>query len=82
MSKQATELSRQSVHSYIESTLLSGSTVAGDQDLLLSGLLDSLSVMTLVSHLEAQRGMQIPPQDITLENFESVDKICDYLELS
>ncbi|MEL6190030.1 MAG: phosphopantetheine-binding protein [Myxococcota bacterium] len=55
-------------------------SIADDQDLLLSGLLDSLGVTRLVTHLEEQTGIEIPAGDVTLENFSSLALIRDYLQ--
>jgi len=51
-----------------------------DQDLLGSGLLDSLGVMSLVYFLETEFGVDIPPEDVTIEHFNSVRTITAYLE--
>ncbi len=51
-----------------------------DDDLLLSNVLDSLRVMLLVSHLEERLGFTIPPEDVTLENFQSLGQIHRYLD--
>lgn len=50
-----------------------------DEDLLLSDTLDSLSVMRLVQHIEKEAGLRIPPEDVTLENFQSLGQIDAYL---
>lgn len=50
-----------------------------DQDLLLNGTLDSLGVMRLVNHLETQGGIEVPAEDVTLENFQSLTAISGYL---
>ena len=51
-----------------------------DDDLLGSGLLDSLGVMRLVQHIEESRGLTVPPVDVTIENFMTVARIVAYLE--
>lgn len=55
-------------------------TIADDQDLLLSGLLDSLSVIRLVSWLEKQCDMSIPAEDVLVEHFGSLQQIRAYLQ--
>lgn len=70
---------------FIADELLSGrrSTPLGaDDELLESGLLDSLGVMQLVWFLEEEFGVQVPPEDVTLEHFRSVARIAAYLESS
>lgn len=51
-----------------------------DQPLFSSGLIDSLSVIELVSFIERQAGVTIPPIDIVLDNFDSISAILAYLE--
>lgn len=68
---------------YIGGQLLSGRVRGGvseDEDLLGSGLLDSLGIMQLVWFIEEELGVAVPPEDVTIENFQSVAKIGDYLE--
>jgi acyl carrier protein len=40
-------------------------------DLLNAGILDSLGVLQLVSFVEEQFGIQIPDEDVVMENFQS-----------
>ena len=53
--------------------------IEADQDLLLSETLDSLRVMLLVQHLESACDVSIPPEDVTLENFSTLECIADYV---
>lgn len=64
---------------FLRDELLNGRTVSPGDDLLLTGLLDSLGVMALVSFVEGRIGATIPPQDVTLENFTSIDALMAYL---
>ena len=77
VSKETTEkLAR-----YIASELLNqANLVIGiDDDLLGSGLLDSLSVMSLVYHIEQDVGITIPAEDVLIENFGSLSAIERYV---
>lgn len=74
-----TPISPETIREIIQSQLLNGRTIGLDEDLLLSGLLDSLGVMALVGHLETLRGDPIPHQDILIENFQTVSAIAGYL---
>jgi len=69
------------IRSYISDTLLEGQSgpVEVDQDLLMSGLLDSLNVMKLANHLEETCAITIPAQDVVLENFSTITKMHGYL---
>ena len=55
--------------------------IEADQDLLLSETLDSLRVTLLVEHLQSACEVSIPPEDVTLENFSTLECIADYLKL-
>ena len=70
------------IREFIQSSILNNSSdpIGDDQDLLLSGLLDSLSVVRLVTWLEKQCGIKIPPEDILVEHFGSLDQIVAYMQ--
>ena len=76
-----THLDVDAIRRYIRTELLNDETleIGPDQDLLLSETLDSLNVVRLVAHLEAEAGIDIPAQDVTLENFATLQKIEAYL---
>jgi acyl carrier protein len=74
---------RARVRSYIVDELLvdQGQAGVGDrQELLLSGLLDSLAVVRLVSFIETDLQVRVPPEDVTIDHFEHVDAIVTYLQ--
>ena len=71
---------KDSIRTFIADKLLSGQSIANGDDLLLSGLLDSMSVMRLVLHLETEFAVKIPPEDVVIEHFTSVETIAAYLE--
>ena len=66
---------------YIANDLLNqpNLAVADDEDLLGSGLLDSLSVMSLVHFIEQEFRVAIPAEDVTIDNFVSLAAIEAYL---
>ncbi len=53
--------------------------VAGDTDLLMTGLVDSLGVVMIVNWIEATLGTTIDPADVVLENFQTIDQMLSYL---
>ena len=65
---------------YIVDTLLAGQKVSDDDELLISGQLDSLAVMSLVSFVETTYALSVPFSDVLIENFESIDAIAVYLK--
>lgn len=48
-------------------------------DLLGGGILDSLGMMKLILFLESELDTKVPPQDMVIENFMTVQHISDYL---
>ena len=54
--------------------------IADEENLLLSGLVDSLGIMRLIGHIEDKCGIRVPPEDVTIENFMSIDTISRYVE--
>jgi acyl carrier protein len=51
-----------------------------DDNLLLSGVVDSLGVMLLISYVEQQFSIQVPPEHVTIEHFQSIRAIAEYVE--
>ena len=66
---------------FIATDLLNQSTraIADDEDLLGSGLLDSLSVISLVHFIEEEAGIDVPAEDVTIDNFISLQAIDAYI---
>ena len=54
--------------------------VKEDENLLANGIIDSLGVLKLVSFIEHQFNVQIPDEDVTINNFRSLKDIASYLE--
>ncbi|MGH1574839.1 acyl carrier protein [Methylobacterium sp. P31] len=44
-----------------------------------SGLIDSFSLVSLMTYLEQEAKISILPTDVTLDNFDSIEKILSYL---
>ncbi|MGH7577215.1 MAG: acyl carrier protein [Longimicrobiales bacterium] len=65
---------------YIDEQLLNGRhTQIADQDDLLESGIDSVGMMTLVLFIEEEWKVTVPPEDVVLENFQSVANIEAYL---
>ena len=56
-----------------------GAAVGDDDDLLGTGLVDSVGMMSLVLFIEEEFGVPVPPEDVTIEHFFSLRTIDDYL---
>jgi len=54
--------------------------IGSDQDLLLTEILNSLSVTLLVARLENIYAVTVRPEDVTLENFGTLTNIAEYVE--
>ena len=68
---------------FIEEDLLFGGgemSLAEDDDLLTTGLIDSLGIMRLVVFIEETYDTKVPYEDITIENFRDVKTIVNYLQ--
>lgn len=72
---------KETLKQYIERDLVGDDALdlADGDDLLLSGLLDSVAVMSLVTFVEDTFDVRVPPEDVTIEHFRSVDTIGTYL---
>ena len=66
---------------FLENEVLNGQEVdlTPDDDLLGSGLVDSMGMMRLIGHIEEVLGITIPPQDMVIENFMTVQAIDNYI---
>lgn len=68
--------------SYIEQKLLRDRgdiALREDENLLGTGLVDSVGMMSLVLFVEDTFELEVPPEDVVIENFLSVDAISAYL---
>lgn len=70
------------VRAYIAKNLLfseDGFPYPDDASFLREGIIDSLGVMELVTFATAHFSIQIDPQEVTPENFDSVEKLAAYV---
>jgi D-alanine--poly(phosphoribitol) ligase subunit 2 len=51
----------------------------GDTDLIDSGLLDSLALVTLIVEIEDEFEVELPLEDFDLDRFRSVERIAAFL---
>jgi acyl carrier protein len=67
---------------FVATEILSGWSdvkLRSSDDLLTSELIDSMGVMRLIAFIESTYSVKIPPEDVTIEHFITIDAICDYL---
>lgn len=50
--------------------------VAGDTPLFESGLVDSLAILELIAFVEGATGRAIPPRQVQMRHFGTIDRIC------
>ena len=68
---------------YLQNQVIDGPAgfqLTKEDNLLESGLVDSIGIMKLIGFIEEQFGMVIPPEDMIIENFISVQAIQTYLQ--
>jgi len=66
---------------FVKDELLRGRKpdLKADEDLLNTGIIDSLGILRLVSFIEEHFGIQVPDQDVVYENFNSIKVLTEYL---
>jgi acyl carrier protein len=50
------------------------------QDLIGTGILDSLGILQLIAYIDKVFGIEIPDEDVVYDNFMSIDSIDNYLQ--
>ena len=53
--------------------------LAVDQDLLSTGHVDSMGIMRLITFLEEEFSIGVPPEDVTIDHFVSLEAIAGYV---
>lgn len=74
---------KQKLRSYILENFLFSDNDAdlGDDDSFIEkGVIDSTGILEVITFLEEEEGVQVSEDDMTPENFDSVNKIVTYLE--
>lgn len=51
-----------------------------DDDLLAGGLVDSLGIMRLIAFIEETHEISVPPGDVTIEHFRTIETVARYIE--
>jgi acyl carrier protein len=54
--------------------------VEADQPLFSSGIVDSFALISLMTYLESQCEFRIGPMEVTLDNFDSIERILQFAE--
>jgi len=72
-------LTENDLSSFLRDDLGVTDAVDGNTELFSSGLLDSVSMVNLIGFIEDKASVNIRPGDVTLENFDSISRIVDYV---
>ncbi len=56
--------------------------IAPADDLLGTGLVDSMGMMKFIGFIESEYGFTVPPGDMVIENFMTVEAIENYIKKS
>lgn len=71
---------KQTIRDFIASELLGPELMVDDDETLLNdGVVDSLGMVRLVNFIEESFAIDIPPPDLTIQNFRSIETIGAYL---
>ena len=63
----------------IRAEITFGEPVTADSDLLLTGLVDSIGVVRIVTWMEEYLEIEIDPVDVVIENFQTVTLMVDFV---
>jgi acyl carrier protein len=53
--------------------------ITSETELFSTGLLDSVAMMNIIGFIEEKSGIDVRPADVTLENFDTMQRIVDYV---
>jgi len=72
---------KEALTTYIKKEILnSPDTQLTDQDDLLgSGLVDSMGLMRIITFIEEEFGITVPPTDMVIEHFMNIEAISNYV---
>jgi acyl carrier protein len=74
-------LNRENLRRYLhEKQGLEPEDFEDDTLLFSSGLLDSFSMVDLIMFIENVAGLRVHPADVTLDHFDSIDRILAFVE--
>jgi len=59
-----------------------GSSLGDDESFLESGIVDSTGILEVVAWIEETFGIKVPDSDLLPENFDTVQRLSDYLNRS
>ena len=73
-------INKENLITYVQTELNVDEPIAGDTELFSTGMLDSVSMVGLISYIEDKGQVNVQPSDVTLDNFDTIDAILEYIE--
>jgi acyl carrier protein len=74
-------VTREQVVGYIRDELrINMAGVGDDTPLFSSGMIDSFSLVSLITFLEEAGGFRVNPMDVNLDNMDSIGRIVAYMQ--
>lgn len=67
-----------SIRTYIQTNFMVADFDDNDS-FLETGIIDSLGVIDLMLFVESEYGIKVNPRDVTPENFDSLDRLVDFV---
>lgn len=63
---------------FIKDSLQIETDIDANSKLFSTGELDSMAMMQLIGYVESAAGIQIRPEDVSLENFDTIESILQF----
>ena len=75
------KLTEQSLLQFIQDELgVDTSAVKADTPLFSQGVIDSFALVSLMTYVESGCGFRIRPDEVTLDNFDSIERILAFVQ--
>jgi acyl carrier protein len=72
---------KEKIRDYITNNLLESEVeLTYDDDLLNSGLVDSIGVVKLIAYIQEEFAIEVPPEEMVIENFVTINAIDTFLK--
>lgn len=75
---QTASLTAEDLIRFIRDELNVEDEIDAETELFSTGILDSVAMMNIIGFVEEKAGIEVRPSDVTLENFDSVQRMVDY----
>ena len=56
------------------------SDISEEEQLIDSGIIDSMGILKVLGFIEKQFGVKVPERDVTPDNFDSITTIASYID--